>query len=131
MNTHRKLTFGIATFAVVATTASILLSAGCSNSTTAEPTPTHDSGTDTATADSGKEGGGKEGDSGKDAARDAPADVLLVDTGSCVSETSTCNSCYTDAQAQADPYNTCSTYTAACVPFDPTRVPDGGVGPLN
>ena len=53
----------------------------------------------------------------------SPIDAPSLDTGSCKSDGGTCNSCYTAAQAAADPYNGCSTYTAACIPFDPTRVP--------
>jgi hypothetical protein len=52
-----------------------------------------------------------------------PFDAPSLETGSCQSDASTCNTCYTPAQAAADPYNGCSPYTAACIPFDPTRVP--------
>ena len=44
----------------------------------------------------------------------------LPDVGSCKSDASTCNSCYTPAQ---DPVNGCSPASANCIKFDNTRVP--------
>jgi len=93
----------------------------CSSSSNGgNPTPTnYDSGTapDTTTSSSG-------GDSSSTTDTSAPTpDSPSLDTGGCTSDASTCNSCYTAAQAAADPYNACSPYTAACIPFDPTRVP--------
>jgi hypothetical protein len=52
-----------------------------------------------------------------------PTDAPSLDTGSCKSDAGTCNSCYSSAQAAADPYNACSQYTANCIKFDSTRVP--------
>jgi hypothetical protein len=142
MNTH-KLTFGIATLALLATTASLFVFTGCSgDDSTADSGPTNrDSGVSdstTGTTDSGKEK--KDGtspnsdapvetDAGADAS-DASEDVVSLDTGMCESDSSTCNTCYTDAQAAANPYNACSPFTANCLKFDPTRVPEGGVGQL-
>jgi hypothetical protein len=131
MTTH-KLTLGIATLAIAATTTSILLSVGCSNSSSGEPAPTRDSGSDSTTGDSGNSGSdsgvGTDSHVSADAATDAPAatdgatDAVSLDTGSCTSEASTRNTCYTDAQAAANPYNACSPYTVNCVPFT-TAVP--------
>jgi hypothetical protein len=47
------------------------------------------------------------------------ADVVL-DTGGCTSDASTCNSCYTAAQAVADPLNACAPETVNCIPFTGT-----------
>ena len=143
MNTH-KLTFGVATLALVATTLSLFVSTGCSgDDSTADSGPTNrDSGgssdSTTGTTDSGKEK--KDGtspnsdapvetDAGGDAS-DAPEDVVSLDTGACVSESGSCNTCYDDAQAAANPYNAGSPFTANCIKFDPARVPEGGVGKL-
>jgi hypothetical protein len=49
-------------------------------------------------------------------------DANLPDVGNCVSDASTCNSCYTPAQ---NPLNGCSPATVNCIPFDNTRVPSG------
>jgi hypothetical protein len=49
-------------------------------------------------------------------------DTNLPDVGNCVSDASTCNSCYTPEQ---DPLNGCSPWTVNCIPFDNTRVPSG------
>jgi hypothetical protein len=56
-----------------------------------------------------------------------PSDASLLDTnlpdvGTCTSDASTCNSCYTPAQ---DPLNGCSPATVNCIPFDNSRVPSG------
>jgi hypothetical protein len=119
MNTHR-LTLAIAILALASATGSILLAVGCSSSSTPEPAPTSkDSGSDSAIADSAsRKDTGVESDAHiRSDASDASEDAVSLDTGACVPESSTCNSCYTDAQAAADPYNTCSPYTASCVPF--------------
>jgi hypothetical protein len=116
MNTHR-LTLGIATVALFATTASLLFFVGCSNSSTAADggVPTNrDSGADSTTGDSGKDGGSNGSDSASDASE---KDAVSLETPDCASEATTCNTCYSDAQATADPYNACSPYTAGCVPF--------------
>ena len=56
-----------------------------------------------------------------------PVDSPSLDTGSCMSDAGTCNSCYSAAQASADPYNACSVYGTACQRFDATRVPSHGM----
>jgi hypothetical protein len=45
-------------------------------------------------------------------------DVVIISTDGCVSEASTCNTCYTATQAAQDPYNACTAYTVNCSPFD-------------
>lgn len=75
-------------------------------------------GSDTGTSSGGDSGGGM--------------DVVTIDTGGCMSDASTCNTCYTASQAAVDPYNACSPYTVNCVPFsNSTRITglssDGGV----
>jgi hypothetical protein len=141
MNTH-KLTFAVPTLALLATMFSLFVFTGCSGDDSAvDSGPTaRDSGIDsstTATTDSGKEQ--KDGTTpGSDArtendagdAGDALEDVVSLDTGACVSESGSCNTCYDDAQAAANPYNACSPFTATCIKFDPSRVPEGGVGKL-
>ncbi len=138
MNTH-KVTFGIATFALVATAASLLVFTGCGggdNTADSGPSNRDSGGVDSTTeVDSGKKPGKEAGSSNdggktKDASADSSKDAVSLNVGDCAPETTTCNSCYSDAQAAADPYNTCSPYTVNRVPFDPTRVPEGGVGPL-
>jgi hypothetical protein len=47
-------------------------------------------------------------------------DANLPDVGSCVSDASTCNSCYTPAQ---NPLYGCSPFSVNCLPVDNTRVP--------
>jgi hypothetical protein len=137
MNTH-KLTVGVATLALVATSTSLLLFAGCSTSSNPAPSSTIDSSTDSPTPDTSTAGNDTgvaidspvAVDSGTDAVADtAVVDVVSLDTGSCVSAMSTCNTCYTDAQAAANPYNACSPFTTNCVPFT-TPIPDGAVGQL-
>jgi hypothetical protein len=146
MNTHR-LTLGITILAFFATSASVFAFTGCSgDDTNSAPSTERDSGKDSTTPDSGKidKDGGKDKDStaesdaedGGDAedaetadAEDASEDVSL-DTGKCTSDASTCNSCYDDAQAAADPYNACSPFTKNCVKFSASRVPAGAVGKL-
>jgi hypothetical protein len=150
-----KLSFGIATLAFLATTTSVFAFAGCGGDDSSNPTPTQqDSGADSATKDSGKDGGKKDtgpqgddsstdsptgddgadvttGDDGGEDAGDGSEDAVSLDTGpNCVSDSSTCNSCYDDAQAAENPFNACSQYTKDCVPFDKTRVPAGAVGKL-
>jgi hypothetical protein len=85
------------------------------------PTPTiNDSGTSDVTTSGDDSSTGTDSSTASDTGTtDAPS----LDTGSCKSDASTCNTCYTAAQAAADPYNACSQYTANCVSFDPTRVP--------
>jgi hypothetical protein len=44
----------------------------------------------------------------------------VIDTGSCTSDASACNSCYTAQQAEQDPLNACAPETANCIPFTGT-----------
>ena len=92
----------------------VMDSGAATDSTTGTDTST---GGDSATPD----GGSDPGDSG------GTIDVVIIDTGGCVSDASVCNSCYTATQAQQDPYNACSPYTVNCSPFDnKTRTPGFG-----
>jgi hypothetical protein len=115
----RKLSLRLAAFALVATTVSLSFFAGCGGGGgSPNPTPTkRDSGPDSTNH---PDTGGNTESGGGDSGKDAGADVGLPDTGSCVSEASTCNTCYTDAQAATDPYNACSPYTANCHQFTTT-----------
>jgi hypothetical protein len=86
------------------------------------PTPTVDSGSGSDVTTTGNDSStGTDSSSGSDTstASDAPS----LDTGACKSDAGTCNSCYTAAQAAADPFNACSPYTTNCIKFDATRVP--------
>jgi hypothetical protein len=116
----RKLTLGLAVLAVSAATVTVASFVGCGGTANVGPdASTHDSasGMDGTTKDGG--GPGKEG-GGQDT---GIPDTGLPDTGSCVSDSGSCNTCYTDAQAAADPLNGCSTYTKNCVSFAASRVP--------
>ena len=128
MNTH-KVTFGLATLAVVAATGAVVFFAGCSTSSTTNTGPTMDAspgsdaskGSETST---GKKDTGSSTDSpvetdAGDAAVDV-ADTGPTETPDCGSDSATCNSCLTEAGAIADPYNACSPYTVNCVPFTTT-----------
>jgi hypothetical protein len=96
--------------ALAAILSTVLISWGCGGGDNSNPAPTvRDSGTDSTMSQ--PETGGH--DSG---AIDAGHETSLPDTGSCMSDSSSCNTCYTDAQAAADPLNACSTYTKNCVP---------------
>ncbi len=112
---YRVVAIGLA-----ATLASALAAACSGDDNGSNPQPTTDSGftPDGTTA-------GDDSSAGNDSsqAESSTVDSPSLDTGSCKSDASTCNTCYTAAQAAADPYNACSQYTANCVPFDPTRVP--------
>jgi hypothetical protein len=102
----------------------------CSSSTPAQITPPTDSGTPTDTStgkDSGKptkDGGVKPSDSGLPEASDSGTG--LADVGSCVSDSSLCNSCYSfpDAVDAEVPFNACSSAVGNCVKFTGS-VPDG------
>jgi hypothetical protein len=116
-----KLALRFASVALIATVAASLAVACSGDDNNSNPAPTVDSG-------NGSDGTmqGDDSSTGSDStstdtstASDAPS----LDTGSCKSDAGTCNSCYTAAQAAADPYNACSQYTANCVKFDPARVP--------
>lgn len=117
MNAH-KLTVRLTALALVATTASALAFFGCGGTNDTNPMPTQrDSGADSTT--NHPDGGGQPDGGGETGGMD----TSLPDTGSCKSDSSSCNSCYTDAQATTDPLNACSEYAKNCVPFDKTRVP--------
>ena len=138
MNT-RKLVMKLAGVSIVALAASAGTLIACSgdNSNGGNPATTGgDSGSggdvtmggDTATGDDSSMGSdtSTSGDSG------GGMDVVQIDTGGCVSDASTCNTCYSASQAATDPYNACSPYTVNCVPFsNSTRITglssDGGV----
>jgi hypothetical protein len=112
MNT-RKLSLRLAALALVATAASGAVY-GCSSddSNSSNPGPSsHDGGGNDGTVSSNDSGGSDAGN-----VSDAP----VIDTGSCVSDASTCNSCYTPTQAQQDPLNGCAPETANCIPFTGT-----------
>jgi hypothetical protein len=141
MNTH-KITFGIATLALLAATASVFAFAGCSGDDNS--TPTRDSGSDATSDDGGgkpqKDGGkgDKDSMSGDDASEEAGDDAsdandegdVSLETPDCGSDSSSCNSCYDDAQAALNPFNACSPFTKNCVKFNASRVPAGAVGTL-
>jgi hypothetical protein len=121
MNT-RKITLRLTALALLATTSYGFSIAGCGGTNPSNPMPTqHEGGTDgTMSHPDGAGGHHPEGGGPGDTGVDSPG---LPDTGSCKSDASTCNSCYTAAQAAADPLNACSEFTKNCVTFDPTRVP--------
>ena len=107
-----KLTLAAIGIALVTTAATLSLFSGCSSSGNSEPAPTiRDSGPESST----------HSDSGHDATGDtAPTETSIPDTGSCSSDSSACNTCYTDAQTAQDPLNACSAYTKNCVPVSLT-----------
>jgi hypothetical protein len=72
----------------------------------------HDGGNDATS--SGSSSGADS--SGSSSGSDAP----VIDTGSCTSDASTCNSCYTASQAAQDPLNACAPETVNCIPFTKT-----------
>jgi hypothetical protein len=102
--------------------ASVSALAACSSDDSSNPTPTpaHDSGTpiDSSLPPTPDSGGGVDAGPGEDTG--PGIDAALPDAGSCVSDASTCNSCYTPV---VDPVNGCSPAAANCVKFDNTRVP--------
>jgi len=87
---------------------------GCSSSNSSNPAPSSkDSGSDgTSSGSSGSSSGG-----GSDGSMN---DAVVIDTGSCTSDASACNSCYTQMQQQEDPLNACAPETANCIPFTQT-----------
>jgi hypothetical protein len=107
-----KLTIALASFALAISSSSAFIA--CSSDDSSQPGP---SGHDASTSDS------QTTDSNNTDSNMNP-DTADLDTGSCMSDAATCNSCYTAQQAAADPYNACSSATANCVPFNnATRVP--------
>jgi hypothetical protein len=112
----------LAVLGLAATLASALAAACSGDDNGSNPQPTTDGG---AMPDGTTSGGDSStGTDSSQAAESSADDAPSLDTGSCKSDASTCNTCYTAAQAAADPYNACSHYTANCVSFDPTRVPN-------
>jgi hypothetical protein len=111
----------VAAIGLAATLASALAAACSGDDNGGNPQPTTDSGVtpDGTTSGDDSSTGGDSSQTADSSAVDSPS----LDTGSCKSDASTCNTCYTAAQAAADPYNACSQYTANCVSFDPARVP--------
>jgi hypothetical protein len=88
---------------------------GCSSSNSNNPGPSsHDAGNDTTSS------GSSGGSSGSSGGTEGGMDVVNIDTGSCTSDASTCNSCYSNMQAQEDPLNACAPETANCIPFTKT-----------
>jgi len=112
-NLHGRL----AVFALACATG-VAAANGCSSSNSNNPGPSsHDAGNDTTSSSSG---GGSGGSSGSSGGTEGGMDVVNIDTGSCVSDASTCNSCYTASQAAQDPLNACAPETANCIPFTKT-----------
>lgn len=130
-----KILLHLAGGALVAMAASSLASA-CSSDNASNPSPTSEDGGNDVTSSSSS--GGSGGSSGSSSGGSGSSSGALtdgpppIDTGSCQSDSSVCNSCYTDAQAAQDPYNACSIYAVNCTKFDNGRVPlnDGGVPPV-
>jgi hypothetical protein len=93
---------------------------GCSgDNSNNNPGPSnHDGGgTDSTASSSGGSSGSSSGTVGDSS---GGADVPIIDTGTCTSDASTCNSCYTAAQAAQDPLNACAPETVNCIPFTKT-----------
>lgn len=115
MNTH-KLSFRLSVLGSFVL-CGLVTAYGCSSGGSNNPGPSsHDAGNDTTSSSSGgtaSSSGGTTNDSG---GSDAP----VIDTGSCTSDASTCNSCYTASQAAQDPLNACAPETANCIPFTGT-----------
>ncbi len=135
MKPFLSIRLGVLTLALAAFGAA--LAACSSDSANPSPGPTvFDSGADRSVSkqpDTGTphvDGGTKPSPDGTVGTPDAPSgkDVVvqieasLPDVGSCTSDASTCNSCFT---IQQDPLNACSPATVNCIPFDNTRVPAG------
>jgi hypothetical protein len=107
----RTLRLRLAFVASIAAVASVAAYGCSSGDNSGNPTPSgHDAGGDSTASSSG-------GDSGGSSGQDAPSPI---DTGSCTSDASTCNSCLTAAQ---DPLNACAPETVNCQPFSASRVP--------
>ena len=110
-----KLLAPLAAVAIVLGSAASLVACS-SDDSSANPQPTvHDSGT---AADSTTGGDSSPGNDGA-----TTMDSAVIDTGTCMSDATTCNSCYTPQQAAQDPYNACAPSTANCIKFDNSRVP--------
>ena len=125
----RKLALRLTALALVATVPYVLSLVGCGNSSPIPPGPdaSHppdgsgsDSKADTAKPPDGKTSDTNQPDVIVDSGTDTNLPDVNLDTGKCTPDSSACNSCYTDAQAAADPFNACSAYTKNCVPFTTT-----------
>jgi len=132
----QNVAFHVAAGSLLAMAIGSFAGACSSNANGGNPSPsTEDASTDvTSSGSSGGSSGGSGGSSGGSGSSSGGGltDAPSFDTGSCVSDASACNSCYSAVQAAADPYNACSPYTVNCTKFDNTRVPliDGGVPPV-
>jgi hypothetical protein len=113
----------------LALVASVALSAavaayGCSsNSAGNNPAPSARDGGGDATSSSSGSGSSSGSTSSSGGATDSGGggvDAPVIDTGSCTSDASTCNSCYTSTQAAQDPLNACAPETVNCIPFTGT-----------
>ena len=120
MNTH-KIGVALLGLTLALSTTLSLSSSGCSSTPNNQPDASHfpDGASGSGgTAGSGTKGrGGSSGSGGASGSGGTAGDSGLPDTGTCKSDSSSCNSCYTDAQAGADPYNACSPYTKNCLKF--------------
>jgi hypothetical protein len=117
MNSH-KLSRRLGTLVMLAATACVT-AYGCSSSNSNNPAPSSREGGADSTASSSS-GGGSGSSSGSVGDSSGGADVPVIDTGSCVSDASNCNSCYTAQQAASDPLNACAPSTVNCIPFTGT-----------
>jgi hypothetical protein len=117
-----KLALRFASLAAIAAVASSVAVACSGDDNNSNPQPTLDSGMGSDVTMMGDDSS-MGTDSSMTSDTSAPIDAPSLDTGSCKSDAGTCNSCYTAAQAAADPYNACSQYTVNCIKFDATRVP--------
>jgi hypothetical protein len=135
MKPSTSIRLGVLTLAL--TTLGAALAACSSNSANPSPGPTvFDSGADRSVAKqpdgsmSHPDGGSTHSPDGTVGTPDTSAgmdvvvqiEATLPDVGSCKSDASTCNSCFT---VQQNPLNACSPATVDCIPFDNTRVPAG------
>ena len=118
MNRTRNLSLRLTLVASVALFG-VVSAYGCSSSSgNGNPGPSsHEGGTDGTASSSG---GSSSGGSSSGSSNESGADVPIIDTGSCVSDAATCNSCYSAAQAAQDPLNACAPETANCIPFTGT-----------
>lgn len=109
-----KLFAPLAAVAIVLSSAAAIVACGGDDSSQPGPTPRDGGTTDTSVGNDTGTGG----DTGPG------QDTGVPDTGSCMSDAATCNSCYSPMQAAQDPYNACAPSTANCIPFNnTTRVP--------
>jgi hypothetical protein len=112
--------------------ASAVLFVACGNSDNPSPNPTptvHDAGLDSSKKRDGSISTGPDAPASRDGGHDGttpgqpdviPLPDVSLDVGPCVSDSGSCNSCYTDAQATVNRYNACSPYTTSCVKFTTT-----------